>query len=97
MFLNTVLYLLCPVLDVSGSAAVCSGQCCGSGCAWIRIDLAFLDPDPYWELGSRSRSKKIDQIKQINLISSLPTFVCFLTYYPHEVYFFLVKSNFLRW
>jgi len=31
-------------------------QCCGSGSGstWIRILLAVLDPDPYWECGSRS-------------------------------------------
>ncbi len=32
-------------------------QCFGS--AWIRIDFALLDPDPYWECGSGSRSKEI--------------------------------------
>ena len=45
------------------------------GSAWIRIDLAPLDPDPepyrYWECGSGSRSKEINQNKQVNLISSL--------------------------
>ncbi len=34
-------------------------QCFGS--AWIRVDCALLDPDPYWECGSGSRSKEINQ------------------------------------
>ncbi len=37
----------------------------------IRIDLAVLDPDPYWECRSGSRSMEIDQNKQINLVSCL--------------------------
>jgi hypothetical protein len=53
---------------------VCSGnpyQCCGSRseAAWIRIDLALLDPDPYWDCpdpGARILTKQ-----QQNLISSL--------------------------
>ncbi len=28
---------------------------------WICIDLALLDPDPFWEYGSGSRGKDIDQ------------------------------------
>jgi hypothetical protein len=31
---------------------ICLVQCCGSGSAGIRIDLAA--PAPYWECGSRS-------------------------------------------
>jgi hypothetical protein len=40
---------------------------------WIRIpiNLADLDPDPYWVCGSGSRSMEIDQNLQINLISCL--------------------------
>ncbi len=34
-------------------------HCCGSGSAWIRIDMAILDPDPCWVCGSRS--KEIDK------------------------------------
>jgi len=30
----------------------CFVQCFGSGSMWIRIELAPLDPDPYWEYGS---------------------------------------------
>jgi hypothetical protein len=37
--------------------------------AWIHIHLGVLDPDPYWECGSISRSMEIDQSLQINLIS----------------------------
>jgi hypothetical protein len=37
----------------------------------VRIDLVLLDPDLYWECGSGSRSKEIDQNLQINLIFSL--------------------------
>jgi hypothetical protein len=46
-------------------------QCCVFGSAWIRIDLAPLDPDPYWESGSGFglRTKEIDQNLKINLIS----------------------------
>ena len=58
----------------------------------VRIDLALLDPDPdpYWECGSGSRRKEIDQNQQINLISSLSKwllylhrYVCFMTYYDN--------------
>jgi hypothetical protein len=53
----------------------------------IRINLALLVPDPYWECGSRSRNRKmeIDQNLQINLVSCLlkqtfvPSHVSFLT------------------
>jgi hypothetical protein len=34
----------------------------------IRIDLAVLNPDPYWECGSGFKSMEIDQNEQINLI-----------------------------
>ncbi len=37
----------------------------------IRIDLAVLDPDPYWECGFGSRSMEIDRSKQRNLVSGL--------------------------
>jgi len=33
-------------------------QCCGSGSMWIRIEIAPLDQDPYWENGSGSREVK---------------------------------------
>jgi hypothetical protein len=52
----------------------------------IRIDLAALDPDPYWECGSGSRSVEIDQNLQISLVflslkkTFFLSFVCFLTY-----------------
>jgi hypothetical protein len=34
-------------------------QCFESG--WILVDLALLDPDPYWECGSGSISKETDK------------------------------------
>jgi len=37
----------------------------------IRIDLAVLDPDPYWECGSGSRSMDIDKDLPIHLVSFL--------------------------
>ncbi len=35
----------CCLILPSGYAA---DQCCGSGSTWIRIDVAVLDADPYW-------------------------------------------------
>jgi hypothetical protein len=67
------------------------GQCFRFGSVWIRwltwirFCIGNADPDP----GAR----KIDQNKQINLISSfskwlfLPTLVCFMTYDLQNVYF----------
>ncbi len=46
-------------------------MCCGSRFTQIRIHLAVLDPDLYWERGSGSRSMEIDQNFQIDLVSSL--------------------------
>jgi len=45
-------------------------QCCGSGSMWIRIVMAPLDPDPYWECGpgARSRAVKMTPKKDINKI-----------------------------
>ncbi len=37
---------------------------------WIRLDVALLDPDLFWESGSASRSMGIDQNYQWNLISA---------------------------
>jgi hypothetical protein len=37
-------------------------QCCGSGSSWIRIHIAFLDPDPYGDCGSGSKNMEIDQL-----------------------------------
>jgi hypothetical protein len=48
-----------------------SVQCCGSGSALIRIHLAVLDTDLYWECGSGSRSMEIDQNFQIDLLYCL--------------------------
>jgi hypothetical protein len=36
-------------------------QCFGSGSAWIS-ELAILDPDPYWQCGSGSRSMELTKI-----------------------------------
>ncbi len=46
-----------------GSTRLSQEQSCGSGSAGIRIDLALLDPDPYWECGSGS-GKEAGQINK---------------------------------
>ncbi len=66
----------CCLILPTGYAA---DQCCGSRSKWISIDVAVLDPDPYWECESRSRSMEIYQNEQINLISCLSKRL--LTYY----------------
>ncbi len=58
-------------------------QCCGSRSAWIRILLTVLDPDLYWECGSRSRSMEIDQNLQINLVSCLSKRFLYLSRYRY--------------
>ncbi len=76
--------------------------CCGSGSGF---DLALLDSDPYpyWECGSGSRRKEIDQNIQINLISSLSKRLLYLsrcilwpiTYFTNcKVYFSCQYSTF---
>ena len=35
-----------------------SNQCFGSGSMWIRIEMAPLDLDSFWEYGSGSRTVK---------------------------------------
>jgi hypothetical protein len=56
---------------------------------WIRIhlDLAVLDPDPYWECvpGSGSRSKEIDQNLQINLVFCLSKMLFYLRLYIFDL------------
>jgi hypothetical protein len=47
-------------------------QCCGSESAWVRIHWAVLDPDPYWECGSGSRSMEILK-KLTKTLSFLPS------------------------
>ncbi len=58
-------------------------HCCRSGFEWIRIHLAILNPDPYWEWGSGSgsRSMKIGQNFQINLASCLSKRLLYLRSY----------------
>jgi len=36
----------------------------GSGSMWIRIEMASLDLDPYWQYGSRSRTVKMVSKKE---------------------------------
>jgi hypothetical protein len=75
----------------------CLIQCCVSGSAWIRIQFALLDPDPYLEYGSGSESLEIDKTLQINLASwhsayqkGLCTFVgMFLDLLPTVSIFFM--------
>jgi hypothetical protein len=67
-------------------------QCCGSGSAWICIDLALVDSNLCWECGFGSRSKEIDQYLLINL-SKIYVSTYFLTYYLHKVYFSLKIST----
>jgi hypothetical protein len=59
------LYLCNYILWSIGFICVADSSklCCRSGFTWIRIHLAVLDPDPYWECGtgSGSRSMKIGQ------------------------------------
>jgi len=76
-------------------------QCCGSGSrfgsAWIRIHLAVLDPDPdpYRECGSGSgsRSMKIDQILQKDLIFCLSSYLCFFLLSTLEYLYFSCKNS----
>jgi len=46
---------------------VTAKQCFGSGSMWIRIEMATLDPDPFWQSGSRSRTVKMVSKKEKNL------------------------------
>jgi hypothetical protein len=60
----------------------------------IRIHLTVMDPDPYWECGSGSRSMKIDQNLQFNLVPASKkgfcTFVGMLCYLlPTYKYIFM--------
>jgi len=42
-------------------------QCFGSVSIWIRIEIASLDPDAYWEYGSGSRTVKMMSKKGKNV------------------------------
>ncbi len=63
----------------------------------IRIYLAVLDLDPYWECKSGSRSMEIDQNLQINTVSFLstrlfaPSQVCFWPITNFKSIFFNLK------
>ena len=77
-------------------------QCWGSRSTWIRIHQVVLDPDPYWECGSGSRSIK-NWPKFTNKPGFLPfkkacvpTFVgMFFDLLPTLNIFFMSKFNFL--
>jgi hypothetical protein len=43
----------CWIILPSGYAA---DKCCGSGSTWIRIDVAVLDADPYWNANPEHRN-----------------------------------------
>jgi hypothetical protein len=54
----------------------------GSALIWLsRIRIGIGNPDPYWESGSGSVSKKLTKNLQINLISSFQNGIC--TYVPY--------------
>ncbi len=78
-----------PLTPSSGRTSFPSHQRFGSGSAF---DMALLDPDPYRECGSGSRSKEIDQNLQINLISRLTRKLFYLPITLPKV-FFHVKST----
>jgi len=40
------------------------GKCCGSGSAWIRIDLALLYPYPYWNVDPYPGARKLTKINK---------------------------------
>ncbi len=56
---------------------------------WIRIRIgsAVLDPNPYWECGSGSRSMEIDQNLQVNLVS----------WFCKYVYYSLTRIGLVPW
>jgi hypothetical protein len=64
-----------------------SYTCRGSGSTWVRIHLAILDPDPYWECGSGSgtRSMEIGQYLQINLVFCLSKRFLYLRWYVFDL------------
>ncbi len=64
-------------------------QFCGSRSAWIRIDLTVLDPDPYCECGSGSRSMEIDQNSKINIVGFMSLQKGFCRYGTFGGMFFL--------
>ncbi len=80
-------------------------DCCGFGIgsemrsAWIRIDLALLDPDPVSRV--RKIYKKINKYRyRVNLISSLTKRLLYGTYvgmfcdlFSYKKYIFQLKSQ----
>ncbi len=61
---------------------------------WIRIciDLALLDPVPYWECGSGYRARESTKIYKYfqhfpKDVCTYVSTVCIMTYYPHKEYF----------
>jgi len=70
---------MCVGKYISSTTSCCrnnlgkGNQCFGSGSMWIRIEMAPLDPDPYWEYGSGSKTVKIVSKKEINLSFQVKT------------------------
>jgi hypothetical protein len=65
---------------------------CGSGSAWIRVDLALLDPDLFWESGSASRSMEIGKIKNETWIPSFQKRLLYLLYEFVDMFFGLLPT-----
>jgi hypothetical protein len=56
--------------------------------------LAVLDPDPYWECGSGSRSMEIDQnLHKKNLVSCLSKRLLYLRCYVFLTYYLLLPES----
>ncbi len=72
-------------------------ECFVSRSWWIRIDLALLDPGSHWECQEQGNWPKWTNKPNFQPLKMafLPTQVCFMIYYLHEVYFSCKKSNFL--
>ncbi len=66
---------------------------CVSGSAGI--DLALLDPYPYWDCGSGSRSKEIDQINLISILSQRLLFLRMYVLWPINYIKYLFHVNIL--
>jgi hypothetical protein len=68
-----------PLSSMSKHLPLCTKLYIDTG-FWIliHIDLAVLDPDPYWECGSGSKSMEIESQKLTNKSGFLPFKYAFL-------------------
>jgi hypothetical protein len=68
--------------DTRSSCQILISSVCGSGYAWIRINLGLSDPDPHWECEAGSRRAKSDPQKRIKvkncIVISAGAFSCSL-------------------